>query len=288
MGQTTTSNTWRFIFPALLLVAACQHRPTFREVTVQYQPLYSVEEIQPISKPMVKPILYTNVLSLKDVPPARQKQQFIALMLPAILIAKFNLEQKQLRIRYLAGQRRRNKTWSREDSAFVRDELDRYDASDIRYLEKKIKPHPVSLVLAQAALESGWGTSTFFVEANNVFGVWSYREDEPRIETSARRGERIVFLRKYDNLSLSIENYYETLGRVSAYRTFRKKRFENDNPYAMLPQLNNYSELGRTYTRRLRSVIRDNRLTRYDAYQIDPQYIRIQSPWFAAVYFTGN
>jgi Bax protein len=283
MGHTTTMNIWRFIFPALLMITACQHRPTFREVTVQYQPLCSVEEIQPVSKPMVKPILYTNVLSLKDVPPARQKQKFIALMLPAILIAKFNLEQKQLRIHYLAEQRRRNKTWSREDSAFVRDELDRYDASDIRYLERKIKPHPVSLVLAQAALESGWGTSTFFVEANNVFGVWSYREDEPRIETSARRGERIVFLRKYDNLSLSIENYYETLGRVSAYRTFRKKRFENDNPYAMLPQLNKYSELGRTYTRRLRSVIKDNRLTRYDAFRIDPQYIRIQSTWLTVL-----
>jgi Bax protein len=283
MDHITTPNIRRFIFPALLLITACQHRPVLREVNTQYQLLRSVEEIQPITKPLVKPVLYTNVLSLEGVPVARQKQKFIDLMLPAILVAKFNLEQKRVRIHYLHEQRRQQKTWSHEDSTFVSAELDRYDASDIRYLERKIKPHPVSLVLAQAALESGWGTSTFFVEANNVFGVWSYREDEPRIESSARRGERTVFLRKYENLSLSVEDYYETLGRVSAYRTFRKKRFENENPYVMLPQLNKYSELGRTYTRRLRSVIKDNRLTRYDTYQIDPEYIRTQSTGLTAL-----
>jgi Bax protein len=44
-----------------------------------------------------------------------------------------------------------------------------------------LKPHPRSIAVAQAAMESSWATSRFFREANNAFGVWSFNEDEPRI-----------------------------------------------------------------------------------------------------------
>ncbi|MBC7922266.1 MAG: glucosaminidase domain-containing protein [Ferruginibacter sp.] len=265
----------------LMFTAGCREKYRMNQVAVEYQPLRSASEIRPLTSLLVDPVLYTNAVSLGYLPTAEQKQKFIDLMLPAILVVKFNLEQKQARIRDLAGKQRRKKAWTREDSLFIAEELTRYRAKNIRQLARKVKPHPVSLVLAQAALESGWGTSNCFAEANNVFGVWSLRADEERIETSARRGGRKVFLRRYRNLSLSVEHYYETLGRVAAYRDFRNIRFENDNPYALLPQLSAYSELGHTYTRRLRSVIRDNRLTRYDRYRINPVYLSRNQHWQA-------
>ncbi|MES2731041.1 MAG: glucosaminidase domain-containing protein [Bacteroidota bacterium] len=271
------ANVWKLGGVSCLMLTAlvgCHDASYQGTIKAEYQRLASVNDIQPLTKPLVKPILYTQVVSLKGLPTTQQKQKFIDLMLPAILVAKFNLDQKHNRIKHLTKKGWRKVTWTPDDSTFVQTELQRYQATNISQLEKKIKPHPASLVLAQAALESGWGTSGFFLEANNVFGVWSFREDEDRIETSARRGKQKVYLRRYDNLSLSIEDYYETIGRVPAYRTFRKKRFENENPYALLPQLHAYSELGRRYTKRLRAVIHDNRLTRYDKYRIDPAYIQ--------------
>jgi Bax protein len=264
------------------LLFACSGYPPQQEVKIEYCRIDSINDIQPITGHLVKPLLYERVVSLKNLPIEKQKQKFIDLMLPAILVAKYNLEQKRIRIAYLAERGRKQKSWSPEDSLFVQNELKRYEAKDLNQLDKKIKPHPVSLVLAQAALESGWGTSGFFVEANNVFGVWSFREDEDRIETTARRGNQKVYLRRYANLSLAVNDYYETLGRVAAYRRFRNQRLENDDPLLMLPQLHPYSELGKKYTRRLRAVIKDNRLTRFDAYQIDPDYIQASGTQLAA------
>ena len=265
----------------LVFTTGCGQKYRMNQVTVHYQVLRSASEIRPLTSSLVEPVLYTNAVSLDHLPTAEQKRKFIDLILPAILVAKFNLEQKQAWIHELAERQRQEEAWTREDSLFIAEELMRYRAKTIRQLDRKIKPHPVSLVLAQAALESGWGTSNCFVEANNVFGVWSFRADEERIETSARRGNRKVFLRRYRNLALSVEHYYETLGRVAAYRNFRKTRFENDDPYALLPQLINYSELGRIYTRRLRSVIHDNHLTRYDRYRIDPVCLSHNQHWQA-------
>lgn len=278
---TAHLNYWVLLCVFIMLLAGCRSQHPQQEVAVEYRKLASLNDIQPVAASVVKPVLYLQVVSLKGLPVDEQKRKFIDLMLPSILVAKFRLEQKRNRIADLAEAGRKHEDWTPEDSLFVKNELKRYEAKDLRQLDRKIKPHPVSLVLAQAALESGWGTSGFFVEANNVFGVWSFNEEENRIETTARRGNQKVYLRRYDNLSLSIEDYYEIIGRVPAYRNFRNKRFENDNPFAMLAQLHPYSELGKTYTRRLRSVIRDNQLTRFDAYQIDPAYIRTSQTWLS-------
>ena len=62
----------------------------------------------------------------------------------------------------------------------------------------RLKTHPTSIVLAQAAIESGWGSSRFYKEANNVFGVWSYSENEPRIKAMEDREGKSVYVKKYD------------------------------------------------------------------------------------------
>ena len=63
-----------------------------------------------------------------------------------------------------------------------------------------MKTHPYKYRLAQAAIESGWGTSRFYKEANNVFGIWSYSENELRIKAMEDREGKSVYVRKYDVL----------------------------------------------------------------------------------------
>lgn len=149
------------------------------------------------------------------------------------------------------------------------DEIERlkeeYSVETDEELLLALKPHPPSIVLAQGALESSWATSRFFVEARNIFGMWSANPDEPRIAAAKKRnGERTIWLRKFDSLEESVQEYYMTIGRADAYREFREARFISDDPFEMIPKLDKYAEIGERYPKELAQVILYNSLTDYD------------------------
>ena len=129
----------------------------------------------------------------------------------------------------------------------------------------RLKPHPVSITLAQAAIESAWGTSRFFKEANNVFGMWSTNKDQTRIAASEKRGgKRTIWLRKFKTIEDSIRAYYKMIAQAKAYERFRQLRLKYDDPYKITPGLNKYSELGDAYVKLVNQVIKHNNFTQYD------------------------
>lgn len=128
-----------------------------------------------------------------------------------------------------------------------------------------LKPHQPSIVLAQAAMESSWATSRFFVEANNVFGMWSYNPKEPRIAANEQRNsKKIIWLKKFDSIEESVIEYYKLMGRGYAFKEFRKTRYKSNDIYKIVKKLNRYSELDQKYTKELASMIKYNKLTKYD------------------------
>lgn len=128
-----------------------------------------------------------------------------------------------------------------------------------------LKPHPQSIVLAQAAMESSWATSRFFTQAYNIFGMWSSNPNEPRIAAGEKRGgTRTIWLRKFSSVEDSIREYYKLMGRAKAYKKFREVRYETDNVFEIIKKLDNYSEIGEKYVEELGSMIRYNKLTNYD------------------------
>ena len=139
-------------------------------------------------------------------------------------------------------------------------------------LINRLHGFPVSIVLAQAALESGWGTSRFFLQANNPFGIWSFNPDDDRMVASSHRSGEKIYLRKYHNLEQAIEGYYVTLA-TGPYSDFRIARRKTSSPYLLCEDLSIYSEKGEVYVKELQQVIRTNDLTKYDSYQIAPKYI---------------
>ena len=84
--------------------------------------------------------------------------------------------------------------------------------------EDGIYLHPISIALAQAAMESAWGTSRFFKEANNIFGVWAYYKNTPRIAALQKRNGKTIWLRKYASLEDSVSDYYRNISKSSAYK----------------------------------------------------------------------
>ena len=96
--------------------------------------------------------------------------------------------------------------------------MHKYKAVDPLDLLKRIKPHPISITLAQAALESAWGTSRFFVEANNIFGMWSRSKNSANTIKAGevRKNGKQVHLQKFKSLEDSVRAYYFNLARNKA------------------------------------------------------------------------
>ena len=150
-----------------------------------------------------------------------------------------------------------------------RDEINllkrRYKAATDLELLYALYPHPQSIVLAQAAMESAWATSRFYREANNIFGMWSSNENQPRIAAGIQRnGTRTIWLRKFDSVDDSIRAYYRLMARGKAFKEFRKTRYQTDDVHEIVKKLDKYSEIGDKYGKELSQVIRFNGLIKYD------------------------
>jgi Bax protein len=140
----------------------------------------------------------------------------------------------------------------------------KYKVATNQELLVAIKPHPRSIAIAQAAIESAWGTSRLFTEANNVYGIRPFNKDQPRIAASRQRGDKTVWLRKYASIRESIADYYLVLARASAYQEFRKLKMKTADPHQLVTRLNNYSERKVGYVRELSSMIRYNKFQELD------------------------
>ena len=147
---------------------------------------------------------------------------------------------------------------------YIEDLKKEYKVKTDKELLEALKPHPISIALAQCAMESAWLTSRFAKEANNLFGVWSFDKNEPRIAASGLRGDKTIYLKKYKNYYDSLKDYYKTISKSWAFKEFREKRLLTDDPFKLLPYLHKYSEQKHEYPKTLEKVIRRNGFTKYD------------------------
>lgn len=228
-----------------------------------------VRRVLPLSAPYVHPVLYTHVQGLEALPTPEAKRVFISIVLPSVLVARHEIDMVRARLIRLD----RSRSWRQADSAFYETVCHRYKATGIKELLKRVGTVPTSLVLAQAAVESGWGQSRIFLEGNNLFGIWSFDPEEPRIAAGETRGKRTIWLRSYANMSESIADYFDLLSTSHAFETLRTARLTTDDPWSLLPHLRKFSELRGAYTRKLKIVMQQNNLTQYDSYELDPEYV---------------
>jgi len=201
-------------------------------------------------------------LKVLDIP--ERKKKFIDVLLPTVFLAKELIAQKKEKVEDIKGK----KVLSKKDSVFLDDMLTKFNAKDINDLLIRMHTHPASIILAQAAIESAWGISRFCLEADNIFGVWSFSNSDKRIAAGKTRDGKIIYLRKYDSLLESVMNYLYTLARGNAFNMFRKIRTVSDNPYRLIWFLKDYSEERLEYVITLRNMIEYNDLEQYDNYTL--------------------
>ena len=214
---------------------------------------------------MVKPIIYTKSIKLSDLSIEDKKKIFIDMMLPSILIAKHRMAEEREKVAKLLNV----EELSKENKLWLTKKRYIFKATTIDELYNKMEVHPTSIVIAQAIIESGWGTSRFFEKANNVFGIWSFNTSEQRIAASKKRGDKTIYLKKYTSVEQSIFDYFLILSTKDVYQGFRDKRLESQDPFVLIKQLGKYSELGDEYILNLKNTIVKNKLLEYDSYSLD-------------------
>ena len=225
----------------------------------------SPNDIVPIDNSLVKPILYTKSVPLSTLSIKEKKQKFIDMIVPSILVAKQQLKYEQERVARLILQ----KNISNEDKRWLAQKRKKFQALTNYELYEKMESHPTSIIIAQAILESGWGTSKFFQKANNIFGIWSFNKEDKRISASKKRGDRTIYLKRYQSMEASIYDYLLTLSKKDAYKEFRKERLKTQDPYKLADYLIKYSEDREKYTKKLKDMIKSNKLAIYDKYELD-------------------
>ncbi len=228
----------------------------------------SPKDITIFKEKMIKPINYTTTVSLDKLQVSEKKQKFFYMILPAILISKQKLKVKRARVEEIL----QTVNPSSNDLQFLDKLYKKYKTDDGKELLSRMKTHPVSIVLAQAAIESGWGESRFFKKGKNIFGMWSVNKNEPRIRAKETRNGKPVYLKKYKTLSDAIDDYFVTIGR-GAYKSFRKQRDITKDPLKLVQYLINYCELREKYTKKLQRFIIANKLEDFDDFQIDKMYL---------------
>lgn len=204
-------------------------------------------------------ITYYLLNKSTELPPMtvqEKKSRFKSLIIPAVnnVYADLMKQYKDIQMTINKG----------DNSAKIKKLKIEYKATTDEELLMALKPHPKSIAIAQAAMESSWATSRFFREAYNIFGVWSFDENEPRIAALQKRGDKTIWVKKYSSIEASVYDYYRTLGRSDAFAEFRQTKMETSDPFILVTKLDRYSEKGSLYGEELTSIIKFNKFDSYD------------------------
>lgn len=202
----------------------------------------------------------------------RRKALFFRMVLPLVLVANERLTADRIRIQDLQARQEAGETLNEADAEWLATEFERYrvETGDFELLLRRVDVVPPSLALAQAAIESGWGTSRFAREGNALFGQWVWGDESDGIVPEKRKDGMTHKIRAFDTPLQAVTAYIKNLNTHRAYREFRdiRARLRNQgagiNGMTLAEGLESYSEKGREYIGLVRSIISANKLRPFD------------------------
>jgi Bax protein len=198
---------------------------------------------------------------------ASRKRLFVKVTLPLITEANAGILRDRRRLKAIAATGAPNA----DDGRWLQRLAERYKTDrDPDTLLEHVDIVPPSLALAQAALESGWGTSRFAHRGNALFGEWTWGSDDKMAPLQPRPG-KAYGIRRFSSLLESVDAYMANINRLSAYKKFRTSRArlrrqgKIPSGSALAPTLTAYSVERDVYVAKIAAVISDNDLTLYDS-----------------------
>ena len=223
-----------------------------------------------IVKPVKIDLLPKEIKKIENT--KKRKNLFIQIVLPLILEenTRIKLERKKL----FTILNKNNNTES--EIKWLRSKFKQYGVvnRDLTTLKIRMDEIPVSMAIAQAAKETGWGTSRFALEGNALFGQWTFSGEGIKPK-GADVGDTHKVM-KFKVLQASVRAYQRNLNTHSSYRQFRKMRaIQRDNTgilnsLDLVNYLDKYAETGKEYTKILKKIIEQNNLTDFDDAKLLP------------------
>ena len=200
-----------------------------------------------------------------------KKTVFFRMMLPLILKENERILADRERLYKIKVAKALGHKIEARDRLWVSVLADRYKLKDdnLGALMKRVDVVPPSLALAQAAEESGWGTSRFAQHANALYGQWTTSDSEGLVPEQRPDGMDHK-IRAFDNLEQSVSAYMRNLNTHRAYREFRRHRStlrgasEPLDGSTLAGNLTRYSERGQKYVDSVRTIIEANDLRKLD------------------------
>ena len=220
------------------------------------------------SKKLVKPIYFTQFPKDLDALESTQlkKETFIKIVLPLVVAENERILADREKLKILSDK----KFTTDPEKQWIRQKLLEYRVKkgDVKELLVRMDIIPTSIALAQAAKESGWGTSRFALEGNAIFGQWTWSgKGIAPLDRASNKNHKIL---RFPILRASVKAYKNNLNTHKSYAKFREKRLnlreknKKISGLELTETLNNYAQTGSEYTKILNQIIKQNRLTDFE------------------------
>ena len=224
------------------------------------------------SQKVVKPIYFTQFpRDLEKLQSTKlKKETFIKIVLPLIVAENERILADRKKLLILSDK----KFTTDLEKQWLRQKLLEYKVKrgDLKKLVVRMDIIPTSIALAQAAKESGWGTSRFALEGNAIFGQWTWSgQGIAPLDRESNKNHKIL---KFPILRASVKAYQNNLNTHKSYSKFRQKRLtlrsknKDIKGLELTETLSNYAQTGSEYTKILNQIIRQNRLMDFETVRL--------------------
>ena len=231
-----------------------------------------------IVKPIRLSLLPSEIKKIENT--KKKKNLFIQIILPLILEEnnRIKLDRKKL---FTILNKNMN---SDSEKKWLKSKFQQYGVinNDLSTLKVRMDIVPVSLAIAQAAKETGWGTSRFAIEGNALFGQWTWSGEgiKPAGVDPEDSNHKVM---KFKVLKASVRAYQRNLNTHGSYRQFRSARAnmrDNDEDLDSLllaDYLDKYAATGKEYTKIIKQIIKQNNLQDFDKVKLLPSSIKLKN-----------
>ena len=233
---------------------------------------YDLNDVR--KKKLVKPVALTLLpQEIKMIENTKKRKEFfIQIVLPLIIQENNNIKRDRKTLFNIINKS--NNTNSEKQWLDKKYKQYGVKSKDLSTLKIRMDEIPVSLAIAQAAKETGWGTSRFAQEGNALFGQWTWSGEGLKPKDSKKGEDHKVM--KFNILQASVRAYQRNLNTHSTYKDFRKARAEFRDTNKLLDSmelskyLNKYAQTGNQYVEVLQKIIKQNKLQDFDDAKLLP------------------
>jgi len=240
---------------------------------------YKLDDIRKnkLVKPIALTLLPTEIKMIENT--KKRKELFIQIVLPLILQENNNIKLDRARLFGIINKSNNTNL----EKKWLNKKYKQYGipSKDLLTLKIRMDEIPVSLALAQAAKETGWGTSRFAQEGNALFGQWTWSGEGLKPKESERNeGHKVM---KFNILQASVRAYQRNINTHSSYKEFRLARAQLRDLGKPLDSiilsgyLDEYAETGDQYVKVLKKIINQNNLKDFDDAKLLPSSIQLES-----------